>query len=370
MGRASDDGSAADDDARAAGEMNRGRRSRKTWCASGDEERAEEGTRGTQTRGGARRRGTVGDHRSDAEGGADDGIAAREAIVEEAARTRDGGAAGCASARARVVGVRHSGPDDARRGAPCRRVRRHRYSFVPSVAAVVLVEQPWCRGLCLCSHDVVVVVLGAACAHNDELARAYVVGGHALSRVSRPLVPRSRRRRVADEAPQPRSGRLQPPRTPRQNKEDSTATGDGNDVPPRARTTTRTRYSRANPSRRTFPANPRRTIATGAPTHSRRRWSSSAPRTSRTSARPFRRDGHGHAQARTAELHASRIRAQGRRRRAPRLQRARGHDIAGGLGAEHFDAVAEHLKATLEELDLAVDVVREAVSTVAPVGDV
>ena len=283
MGRASDDGSAADDDARATGEMNRGRRPRKTWCASGDEERAEEGTRGTQTRGGARRRGTVGDHRSDAEGGADDGIAAREAIVEEAARTRDGGAAGCASARARVVGVRHSGPDDARRGAPCRRVRRHRYSFVPRRAAVVLVEQPWCRGLCLCSHDVV-VVLGAAYAHNDELARAYVVGGHALSRVSRPLVPRSRRRRDADEAPQPRSGRLQPPRTPRQNKEDPTATGDGNDVPPRARTTPRTRRSRANPSRRTFPANPRRTIATAAPTRSRRRWSSSTPRTSRTSA--------------------------------------------------------------------------------------
>ena len=44
--------------------------------------------------------------------------------------------------------------------------------------------------------------------------------------------------------------------------------------------------------------------------------------------------------------------------------------LAGGLGAEHFDAVAEHLKATLEELDLAVDVVREAVSTVAPVRDV
>ena len=44
--------------------------------------------------------------------------------------------------------------------------------------------------------------------------------------------------------------------------------------------------------------------------------------------------------------------------------------LAGGLGAELFDAVAEHLKATLEELDLAVDVVREAVSTVAPVRDV
>ena len=53
MGRASDDGSAADDDARATGEMNRGRRPRKTWCANGDEERAEEGTRGRR-RAGAR----------------------------------------------------------------------------------------------------------------------------------------------------------------------------------------------------------------------------------------------------------------------------------------------------------------------------
>ena len=44
--------------------------------------------------------------------------------------------------------------------------------------------------------------------------------------------------------------------------------------------------------------------------------------------------------------------------------------LTGGLGAEHFDAIAHNLKATLEELDVADDVVREAVSTVAPLRDV
>ena len=369
MGRASDDGSAADDDARATGEMNRGRRPRKTWCASGDEERAEEGTRGRR-RAGAR----DGEEPLATIGATPRGVPTTGSRRERPSskRRRERGRRGswmreCACAGRRE---RHSGPDDARRGAPCRRVRRHRYSFVPRRAAVVLVEQPWCRGLCLCSHDVV-VVLGAAYAHNDELARAYVVGGHALSRVSRPLVPRSRfpARRgrssliVARELVASTSNASAEQRGPNGHR----------------RRKRRTPARTDDPVDETFPREP---VEAHVPRESTpydryggagaRGGGGALPRQEprgRARTRPFRRDGHGHAQARTAELHASRIRAQGRRRRAPRLQRARGHDIAGAR-AEHFDAVAEHLKATLEELDLAVDVVREAVSTVAPVGDV